>query len=452
MVNADLFSFHLEDVRNITKIIPKRYVDVTITSPPYGNLKNYEKGIPPELCSKQVGFGQSYEIYLDDLQVIFKNILKVTKKTGSLWVVVNTFKDKEKLRLLPFDLVKRLEEIGWKLQDIIIWDKVTKSLPWSRKGQFRDIFEYILFFSKSKKFKYYIDRIKELELKDWWIKYPERYNPRGKVPTNIWGFQIPIQGSWSKGYLRHFCPFPTELVERIILLTTNKNNVVLDPFSGSGIVLAVAECLQRRYIGFELNKDYIERLETGVLPQIEKELRNRKQEMNLRYRKRIKKIEGIKKLRQVKYPKTLIDRLLKLYEQNNLDEFPIHSIFAISKKFSRDKNKSKFKFMKEDVYLIFDKEIDTEILNQAILQVSTRPPLSKFGIDATIYILNKKEFIKKHKMEQLFDDLNLWLYVKGITNIFEKQITFSEWKNNFQNEWMDEKYPPIISNIKVNYS
>jgi len=185
--------------------------------------------------------------------------------------VIDTYKKNGDLVLLPFDLAQRVIKEGWHLREVIIWKK-NKTRPWSGKGQFRRIFEYVLFFTKSDSYKFYIDRIRELhDLKKMYINYPERYNPKGKVPTEVWEYPIPQQGAWGNGYIRHFCPFPRELVQRIILLTTNRNNIVMDPFAGSGTVLFEAEILNRKYIGFELNKTYIKMFKQHLHKNLEKE-------------------------------------------------------------------------------------------------------------------------------------------------------------------------------------
>lgn len=445
MKKFDLFKFHLDDARNLGKLISSNMVDVTITSPPYGSLKNYGdfKG--------QIGYKQKYEEeYLTDLQNIFKDVFDVTKDTGSLWIVVNTFKEGGKFRLLPFDLTNRLEKVGWKLRDIIIWDK-TKTLPWSRKGQLRSTFEYILFLTKTDKFKYYIQRIKKFELKEWWIKYPERYNPQGKTPTNIWTFPIPTQGSWSNGYIRHFCPFPSELVERILLLTTDERDIVLDPFAGSGVVLAQAECMGRKSIGFDLNKEYIKKFYACVLPQVRREYRERQKRLELSKKVREERSRNIKNLRLLKYPKSLIVNLLKKRKLKDTSTLSIHSMFVIKNKFKKEKNKNRFKFLKEDLYIILNKKIDgMKELSNDILEISNKFPLSKFGIEAQFFLFTLKDFIKKHGENPLFNDSKFWLYTKGLTNLSKKSITFNEWKNNFRPDWFHKKYPPIISNVYVN--
>ena len=118
----------------------KSIVDVTITSPPYWNLKDYNSHM-------QIGCGQTYENFMDDLSTVFSEVYQVTKPKGSLWVISDTIKIKGQMKLFPFDLANRLQSVGWMLQDVIIWNK-DKTIPWSHKGKMRSIFEYILFFPK----------------------------------------------------------------------------------------------------------------------------------------------------------------------------------------------------------------------------------------------------------------------------------------------------------------
>jgi DNA modification methylase len=81
----------------------------------------------------QVGYGQKYGDYLDDLKKIFSQIYDFTKEDGTLWIIIDTFKRNNAVVTLPFDLVTRLKETGWLLQEIIIWKK-DKTVPWSSNG------------------------------------------------------------------------------------------------------------------------------------------------------------------------------------------------------------------------------------------------------------------------------------------------------------------------------
>lgn len=128
------------DSRCLLEILPEGVqVQTTITSPPYFDMKDY--GV-----EGQVGFGQKYEEYLEDLKEIFAQIYTVTKDDGTLWIVIDTFKRDHAVVTLPFDLVQKLNSVGWKLQEIIIWKK-DKTVPWSSKGFMQRKFEYVLFFS-----------------------------------------------------------------------------------------------------------------------------------------------------------------------------------------------------------------------------------------------------------------------------------------------------------------
>ena len=252
---------HPIDARRMIELFNpnKSSVDVTITSPPYWNLKDY--GV-----RNQIGYGQTKEEYLADIKKILKDCLLITKSTGSLWLIVDTYREKGELQLLPLEMAELAQEVGWKLREIIVWDK-QHSVPWHSKGRLRHISEFILFMTKTDNYKYYVDRIKNLdEISKWWVDFPERFNPKGKTPTNIWHIPIRSRGTWRKpSNLNHYCSFPTALVARIIEITTDPSDLVMDLFAGSGVVLAQAEVMGRQYMGFEVNKEYIQMFEETKL-------------------------------------------------------------------------------------------------------------------------------------------------------------------------------------------
>jgi len=244
------------DSRKISEILPDSIqIQTTITSPPYFDMKDY--GV-----ENQVGYGQRYDEYLNDLQNIFRQIKDKTKEDGTLWIIIDTFKRNNVVVPLPFDLANKLNEIGWLLQEVIIWKK-DKTVPWSTQGFMQRKFEYILFFSKTANYKSNKDRVRiydTQQLKRWWVKYPERYNPKGKALDEIWEYPIPVQGSWGDKYIRHFCPLPKEMVATMIEISTDEEDLILDPFAGSGTVLSQSAYMSRHYIGFELNPFYAQRI------------------------------------------------------------------------------------------------------------------------------------------------------------------------------------------------
>jgi DNA modification methylase len=248
-----------------------------ITSPPYFDLLNYNNN------KEQIGYGQKdYQEYLETLCKIFQDCYDLAKPDATFWLIIDTFKKNKEVKLLPFDIVNKLKENGrktWILKDIIIWDK-GKNLPWNNNGNFKNQHEYILFFSKSDNFKFHVDRVREVtDLKKWWKTYPERYNPDGKAPANVWSFNPPIRG-WGNSRQNHLCPFPFQLVEKIISIASDENDLILDPFAGSGSVLAIANEMHRNSIGLDINKEYKKIFEKEVIVGANRYWIKRQKELN----------------------------------------------------------------------------------------------------------------------------------------------------------------------------
>lgn len=233
--------------------IPKP--NVIISSPPYFDILNYNNN------ENQIGFGQdNYEDYLNDVCDIFQNCYDLSETNSSFWLVIDTFKKNTLLKVLPFDIVNHLTKKynkTWLLREVIIWDK-EKNVPWNGRGNFRNQFEYILFFTKSNDFYFSIDEVREInDLKKWWKTYPERYNPNGKSPSNVWNFTTALRG-WGNDNQEHLCPIPFPLLEKILLISSKENDVVFDPFAGSGSLLALGEKMGRVTYGIDINVAYKE--------------------------------------------------------------------------------------------------------------------------------------------------------------------------------------------------
>lgn len=364
------------DSRNlIDRIGELTKIKTTITSPPYFDMKDYGS-------QNQVGFGQSYQDYLNDLKDIFGQIYKITENDGSLWIIIDSFKRENQVVTLPFDLSNKLKEIGWLLQDIIIWKK-DKTVPWSNNGFVQRKFEYILFFTKSTKFKYNKDRVRNFDtnqLKKWWVKYPERYNPKGKSLDEIWEFPIPVQGSWGDKYIRHFCPLPKEMVATMIEISTDENDIVLDPFAGSGSVLFQAAAMKRKYIGFELNQDYIDMFKNYLKLNFKKSTSEYEQLCQLEGQDVFKR--RILDLRALKYGRLLVNELDKKF---NFDIKVFVKIIEIDID-ERTQIKVEYQFIGN----ILKKN---EVL-QEIEIIVKRPPFSKFGIRPVFKLVDSKKLSK----------------------------------------------------------
>ena len=104
MSRKTLNIIHNIDSRNIRSILSNNLkIQTTITSPPYYDMKDY--GV-----INQIGFGQTYEDYLNDLQDVFREILEKTNDDGTLWIIIDTFKRNHSVVPLPFDLANKLKD------------------------------------------------------------------------------------------------------------------------------------------------------------------------------------------------------------------------------------------------------------------------------------------------------------------------------------------------------
>jgi DNA modification methylase len=425
--------YHIWDARKIVKLLPdEEFIGTTITSPPYWNLKDY--GV-----KSQIGFGQTYDRYLDDLEKVFQDIYTMTTKRGSLWIISDTIKHKGEIKLLPFDIAKRLERVGWKLQDIIIWNK-DKTLPWSHRGKLRNIFEYITFYSKGCKFNYHLARTRKItELKEWWVRYPERYNPKGKAPARTWYIPIPRQGSWGNNWVRHFNPLPPELVERILLLTTDERDVVLDPFCGSGVVLAQASVMGRKYIGLDLNRSYRKMFKQRVLPAICKF--HKKSVARVQEIQKNKKMFGklILSLRKTKYPKELV----RLYRRAH-GPVKLETILTLQ---GSETNRL-------DITFLFPRksQVSQDFIPR-VKELSKQPPLSKYGIEAVLVACPVDVASQLLKDKSLSLGKRMYLYTGGRTYSWAERPTIEGWlkfnENVPRSDYYKQRYPPILSNIGV---
>ncbi len=401
-MNNKLCDIHQYDARKIDELIKEPIVDVTVTSPPYFDMKDYG-------YKEQIGFGQSYKEYLDDIGTVFRSIYACTKSTGSLWVIVDALRKDGEIIALPFDIANKIKEAGWIFREIIIWEK-DKTVPWTHKGQMRNSFEYILMFSKTDDYKFFIDKIRDYEvLKSWWIRYPERYNPKGKTPDGIWHYPIPTQGSWGNGYIRHFCPLPEDLVARILTLSTEEKDVVLDPFSGSGTVLAKALNMNRRYIGTELNseyismfKNYIKNTNTKKHSEYEKEKKYLVNQMDF------EKI--ILQLRALKYARILLKKI------GDQDAMIVQKIKVEKSSEKRLKKNSVDSYMYTILLSTLEEKEKIEKIINALI---SKAPLSKFGINALFSYVDKIDKL-------ISPGEKLYSYSVKITHKFIREVSLGD--------------------------
>lgn len=250
------------DVRTALASLPSDSVHSVVTSPPYWGVRDY--GVPG-----QIGAEPILRDYVQALTDIFREVRRILREDGTLWLNIGntyssggrTWRDsdaKNKGRgmsyrpptpegLKPKDLVGvawmvalSLQLDGWYLRNDVIWNK-PNCQPESVKDRLTVSHEYLFLFSKSERYRFHQEDIRE-----------HRKDGTGlKNRRTVWNINTEAYPE------AHFAVFPTELVRPCILAGTRHNEVVLDPFFGSGTVGQVALELGRRCIGIELNEAYV---------------------------------------------------------------------------------------------------------------------------------------------------------------------------------------------------
>lgn len=234
-------------------------IDLTVTSPPYNIGKEYEKIRPVD----QYVFWSKKWMNL---------VYDITKKHGSFWLNVGYMPIKGKGKAVPIAyLLWDISEFYF-IQEIVWHYKAGVAARKSLSPRN----EKILWFVKNKNsYTFNLDNIRDPN-----IKYPNqkkqgrlKVNPLGKNPSDVWDIPKVTSGKNRSSIERvnHPAQTPVELFKRIILAGSNQNDIILDPFTGSGTTNVVAQSLNRFSIGIDTRKDYldlaIKRLKTETIQQ-----------------------------------------------------------------------------------------------------------------------------------------------------------------------------------------
>lgn len=209
---------------------------VVITSPPYWDLKDYFK-------EGQIG-QESYDEYLCRMNTVWSQVYKKMALNGTFWLNINIRVKNGRPILLPKDFIRQCKLIGFYFKGILIWHK-SSGIPTHNKN-IVDRHEYVLIFSKSE----------NLEInRSCFEKYADYKNSQinGGVFWNI----NRKAGSVGKKYI-HPAIYPNDLVTRILDCSSNKGDLVLDPFLGSGTTLISVINSDRIGVGYEYNEGFKE--------------------------------------------------------------------------------------------------------------------------------------------------------------------------------------------------
>ena len=278
------------DCRDKLKELELESVQMCVTSPPYWGLRDYGH-------DDQLGLEETPEEYTANMVEVFSQVKRVLKDDGTLWLnlgdsysasrsyqvtdnkhtdVGNKMKSSIPVGLKAKDLVGipwrvafALQADGWYLRQDIIWHK-PNPMPESITDRCTKSHEYIFLLSKSEKYFFDSDQIKEKAVGErWGGNKPMNTNNSKDQDNQFKGLSRERdmvsefrnkRSVWTvntKPYSdAHFAVFPEKLIEPCIQAGSKVGDIVLDPFFGSGTTGEVAERFGRNYIGIELNEDY----------------------------------------------------------------------------------------------------------------------------------------------------------------------------------------------------
>lgn len=243
------------DALDFVKRLPSNSVQLVVTSPPYAMGKSYER--PKD----------DLGTFISQHELLFPEIHRILRKGGSVcWQVGYHVKNgvNTPLDILIYNIINELNEAlpedeQFVLRNRIIW---TFGHGLNAENRFSGRHETILWFTKGKDYLFNLDPVRVPQ------KYPgKKYskgpkkgeysgNPLGKNPSDIW--EIPNVKANHVEKTEHPCQFPITVPRRLIQALTNENDIVFDPFNGSGSTGIATLLEKRKYIGTDIIDSYIE--------------------------------------------------------------------------------------------------------------------------------------------------------------------------------------------------
>lgn len=261
---------YLGDSKDVLKRLSDNSIDLIVTSPPYADQRNGTYG------------GIRHDKYVDWFLPISEQLLRVLKPTGTFVLNIKEKVVEGERSTYVMELILEMRKQGWLWTEEFIWHK-KNCYPGKWPNRFRDAWERLLQFNKDKRFHMYQDEVM-VPMGDWSKSRLKNLSETDKIRDNSkvgsgFGKNISNWLTRDKAYptnvlhlatecsnKSHSAAFPEELPEWFIKLFTKENDLVLDPFMGSGTTLFVANRMKRHSIGIDNVPEYYEMVKKQIKP------------------------------------------------------------------------------------------------------------------------------------------------------------------------------------------
>lgn len=261
---------YLGDSKDVLKRLSDNSIDLIVTSPPYADQRNDTYG------------GIRHDKYVEWFLPISEQLLRVLKPTGTFILNIKEKVVDGERSTYVMELILEMRKQGWLWTEEFIWHK-KNCYPGKWPNRFRDAWERLLQFNKNKKFHMYQNEVM-VPMGDWSKSRLKNLSETDKIRDNSkvgsgFGKNISNWLTRDKAYptnvlhlatecsnKNHSAAFPEELPEWFIKLFTKENDLVLDPFMGSGTTLFVANRMKRHSIGIDNVQEYYEMVKKQIKP------------------------------------------------------------------------------------------------------------------------------------------------------------------------------------------
>ncbi len=255
------------DANRALELLPDESVQTVLTSPPYWSLRDYD-------IENQIGRDDSLASYLASIVRTFEKLKRVLRSDGTVWLNIGDaftsgnrryrapdrknraramefrpptpkgLKAKDLIGL-PWRIAFMLQDAGWWIRSEVIWHK-PNAHPESVRDRPTKAHETIFLLSKSQNYFYDVEAV---------------CGPNGRRLRTVWNMPTEPRKRLNEHADDHPAPIPMALARRCVAITSREDDVVLDPYAGSGTTLLAAQELGRKWVGIELKPLFVDLIE-----------------------------------------------------------------------------------------------------------------------------------------------------------------------------------------------